>query len=304
MQSLEAGQRRTGMLLYLLGVFLFAANDALGKWLVADYSVGEVMLIRSVGAFAILVVLARTQGRSLWVSGQWGLQIARILFLTIDTYCFFTGVQGLPLADVMTFYMAAPLIVTALSGPLLGERVGPRRWAAVILGFIGVVIALAPTSAAISPYALIALGGSAMFAMSLIVTRKLRNNHWMPLVTWQFVGAGLIAGAVSPIGWLTPDLTDTMLMLLVGAVSAFCFVCITRALALAPASLLVPFQYSAIVWAGILGWMIWRDVPTPRILLGNGIIIACGLFVYLRELQLGLLPEARLDPHTNLPRDP
>jgi len=73
---------------------------------------------------------------------------------------------------------------------------------------------------------------------------------------------------------------------------------------LAPASLLVPFQYSAIVWAGILGWMIWRDVPTPRILLGNGIIIACGLFVYLRELQLGLLPEARLDPHTNLPRDP
>jgi S-adenosylmethionine uptake transporter len=105
MQSIEAGQRRTGMLLYLLGVFLFAANDALGKWLVADYSVGEVMLVRSVGAFAILVVLAKAQGRSLRVSGQWGLQIARILFLTVDTYCFFSGVQGLPLADVMTFYM-------------------------------------------------------------------------------------------------------------------------------------------------------------------------------------------------------
>ena len=164
------------MLLYLLGVFLFAANDALGKWLVADYSVGEVMLVRSVGAFAILVVLAKTQGRSLRVSGQWGLQIARILFLTVDTYCFFTGVQGLPLADVMTFYMAAPLIVTALSGPLLGERVGPRRWAAVMLGFVGVVIALAPTSAAISPYALIALGGSLMFALALIVTRKLREQ--------------------------------------------------------------------------------------------------------------------------------
>jgi S-adenosylmethionine uptake transporter len=92
--------------------------------------------------------------------------------------------------------------------------------------------------------------------------------------------------------------------LLVGIVSAGCFFCITRALSLAPASLLAPFQYTAIVWAGIMGWLVWRDVPTPRILLGNGIIIACGLFVYLRERQLGLLPESRLEPRAIMPRDP
>jgi len=117
MQATEAGQRRTGILLYLLGVFLFAANDALGKWLVADYSVGEVMMVRSVGGVAILVTMAKIQGQPLLVAGQWGLQIARIIFFTLDTFCFFSGVQGLPLADVMTFYMAAPLIVTALSAP-------------------------------------------------------------------------------------------------------------------------------------------------------------------------------------------
>jgi drug/metabolite transporter (DMT)-like permease len=303
MQATEAGQRRTGILLYLLGVFLFAANDALGKWLVADYSVGEVMMVRSIGGVAILVTLAKIQGQPLLVAGQWGLQIARIIFFTLDTYCFFSGVQGLPLADVMTFYMAAPLIVTALSGPLLGEHVGPRRWAAVLLGFVGVVIALAPTSAAVSPYAFIALAGAFMFALALVITRKLRDNHWLPLVTWQFVGAGVVGAAASPFGWLMPDITDIGLMLLIGIVSSFCFICVTRALALTPASLLAPFQYTAIVWAGIMGWLVWRDVPTPRILLGNAIIIACGLFVYLRERQLGLLSESRAEPGTILSRD-
>ncbi len=283
MQSTTSARHTAGIAFYLLGVFLFAANDALGKWLVVDYSVGELLLVRSVGGVAILLVIARYTGRGLALNGQWGLQAARILFLTGDTYSFYYATRALPLADVMTFYMAAPLIVTALSGPILGEKVGPFRWGAVLLGFVGVLIALAPTSAAFSPSALIALFGATMFALSLTITRKLRDSHWLPLVMWQFVGAGMVGAVSSSFAWEAPDAVDTILMLVVGIVSSFCFVCITRALALAPTALLAPFQYSAIVWAGFLGWLIWHDAPTPRILAGNAIIIGSGLFVLYRE---------------------
>jgi S-adenosylmethionine uptake transporter len=296
MQSTTPGRHGLGIAFYLVGVFLFAANDALGKWLVADYAVSQLLLVRSVGGIAMLLLFARIAGHRLALNGQWPLQGARILFLTGDTFSFYYATRALPLADVMTFYMAAPLIVTALSGPLLGEKVGPYRWGAVIVGFIGVLIALAPTGAAFQPSALIALFGATMFALSLTVTRKLRDSHWLPLVTWQFIGAGLVGAAASPFVWVTPDTIDTGLMLVVGFVSAICFVCITRALALAPTSLLAPFQYSAIVWAGILGWIIWHDAPTPRILLGNGIIIASGLFVLYRERRKHVSVGDRVEP--------
>lgn len=296
MHPTNPARHGVGIAFYLTGVFLFAANDALGKWLVADYSVGQLLLVRSIGGVSILLLLARIYRQRLVLNGQWALQAARILFLTGDTYSFYYATRALPLADVMTFYMAAPLIVTALSGPLLGEKVGPFRWGAVLVGFVGVLIALAPTGAAFSPSALIALFGATMFALALIVTRKLRDSHWLPLVTWQFIGAGLVGAIASQFTWVTPDVIDTGLMLVVGLVSAICFVCITRALALAPTSLLAPFQYSAIVWAGILGWIIWHDAPTPRILLGNGIIIGSGLFVLYRERRKQVSVGDRIEP--------
>src|SRR5262245_17316009 len=193
-----------GILLYLAGVF-FSVNDALGKWLVADYTVVQLMLLRSVGAVAFLLLIGFRPNIGLLVS-QWGLHLARILFMLGDTFSFYSATVHLPLADVMTFYMAAPLIITALSVPLLGEKVGLVRWSAVLAGFVGVVIALRPTSAAFSPAALIALFGAVNFALAITVTRKLRDTHWMPLVGWQFIGAGAVTGILSPRGWITPDL--------------------------------------------------------------------------------------------------
>jgi S-adenosylmethionine uptake transporter len=285
-----------GILLYLLGVFLFAVNDALGKWLVADYTVAQLMLLRSVGALLVLAVMAWQMRPALVSGGQWGLQLARILFMAGDTFSFYHSTVTMPLADVMTFYMAAPLIITALSVPFLGEKVGVPRWAAVIVGFVGVVTALQPTSAAFSPTSLVALFGATNFALAMLVTRRLKDQHWLPLVTWQFVGAGLLAGAVSPAGWITPGWLDLGLMGLVGIVSMVCFACITKALSIAPASLLAPFQYSSIVWAVIIGYIVWRDVPTPAVLLGNLLIVASGLFVFYRESVRGKDVAKRLEP--------
>jgi S-adenosylmethionine uptake transporter len=178
----------------------------------------------------------------------------------------------------------------------MGEKVGRYRWSAVIVGFIGVIIALAPTSAAFSSGSLIALAGSIMFAISLVITRKQRDTHPLTLVASQFAGSGLIAAAFAPVAWVTPGMGDLSLLLLLGVGAAACFLMITRALALAPASLLAPFQYSAILWAAIFGWIIWHDVMTPRILLGNAILIASGLFVFYRERRLAVSVSDEVEP--------
>ena len=285
----EFTRHSLGIALYLAGVGFFAFNDALGKWLVmADFGVAELLFVRAFGALAMLVPIAWFSRVSLTLRGHWALHVVRILCQTGDSYCFYRATLDMPLADVMTFYMAAPIMVTAISGLFAGERVGPYRWGAVLFGFAGVIVALAPTSRAFSPYALIALLGAALFAVSLVLTRKLRDNHPLSLVTWQFVGGGIIGAAFSPLDWVTPDLFNAGYMLIVGIVAAICFLCMARALALAPASLLAPFQYSAIFWAALLGWIIWHDTPTPRIFIGNAMLIASGLFVFYRERKLAV----------------
>ncbi|HEX9446403.1 MAG TPA: DMT family transporter [Dongiaceae bacterium] len=296
MQSPSANKDGLGILMYLAGVFFFAANDALGKWLVADFSVGEVLLLRSVGAVPVLLMVALVTRTSLTIHDQYGLHVFRIICQAVDSYCFYYATRSMPLADVMTFYMAAPLIITALSTLILREKVRLFRWTAVSVGFIGVVIALQPTGAAFAPAAIIALFGATMFGLSIVITRKLRGANWLPLVTWQFIGAGIIGAAASPIGWVTPDLTNLGLMFLVGIVAAACFVLITKALALAPASLLAPFQYSAILWAAVMGWLVWHDMPTPHIILGNCVIIVSGLVIFWRERRIHVSVSDQVEP--------
>jgi S-adenosylmethionine uptake transporter len=284
----EFARHGFGILFYLAGVFCFAANDALAKIMVGHFDVAEILVIRSVGGLAMLLPVAWYLRVALRMHGHWGWHLFRILAQLGDSYCFYLATRTLPLADVMTFYMAGPIIVTAISGLLMGEKVGPYRWTAVIVGFVGVIIALAPTGATFSSGSLIALAGSFMFAISLVITRKQRDTHPLTMVATQFAGSGLIAALFAPLAWVTPGITDLSLLLLLGVGAAACFLMITRALALAPASLLAPFQYSAILWAAMFGWIIWQDVMTPRIILGNAILIASGLFVFYRERRLAI----------------
>jgi S-adenosylmethionine uptake transporter len=120
--------------------------------------------------------------------------------------------------------------------------------------------------------------------------RRLRAMHWLPLVAWQFAGAGLIGGATIPWVWVAPNPFDLALMFLVGIVAMLCFICITRSLALAPVAVVAPFQYTSIVWATIIGWIVWRDAPTLPIIIGNCIIIGSGLFVFYREFTAEAAP--------------
>ena len=130
-----------------------------------------------------------------------------------------------------------------------------------------------------------ALAGAFMFAGSITITRKLRDTHWLGLVFWQFLGSGLAGALASPIDWHPQSVFSMLLMCVVGVTSLAAFICITRALTLARASVVAPFTYTSIVWAGLMGWLVWGDVPSRNTVIGIAIIVASGLAVWWREQQ-------------------
>ncbi|MET3793836.1 DMT family transporter [Aquamicrobium terrae] len=273
-----------GILLMLAGDFMFALNDAMGKWLVASFSVGQVVFIRSIGAFVILGPMIARQGPvKLFRLDRIGLQVARVVATALDTILFYAAVVHLPLADVMSFYMAGPIYVAALSHMFLGEKVGWRRWLAIVIGFCGVLVMLKPSSAALSVESLYALVGSVSFAVAIVLSRLLRGTSDTALVTWQTVGVGL-CGAVMAIGdWHAASAVDYGAMLLLGIVSGAAHLMITRALKMAPASTLAPLHYTLLLWAVVFGVIFFGDVPGPRILIGAGIVVLAGLFIFHRQ---------------------
>ena len=271
----------------LAGIFLFAVNDTLGKWLVATYSVGQVLLIRSAAALLVLAPFIWREGREAFrAAPKPGLQVTRVLFSTLEVVGFYWAVAYLPLVDVMTFYLAAPIYVTAISALVLREPVGWRRWSAVIVGFIGVIIALRPTSASWSAPALIALAGSVCFSFLLLVTRHLRGTSDTVLVTGQTVTALIFGVVLAPLHWVPPTAIDIALLALLGVVAMIAHVCVNRSLKLADAAVVVPFQYTLLFWAIAFGWLVFGDVPHANMLIGAAVIIAAGLFIFFREQQL------------------
>ncbi len=273
-----------GILLMLAGLFMFSVNDALGKWLVATYSVWQLLLIRSAAALVVLAPFIWREGTRPFVEApKPALQIVRIVFSTLEVAGFYWAVTYLSLADVMTFYLAAPIYVTAISALFLREQVGWRRWSAVLIGFIGVIIALRPTSASWSAPALIALAGSICFSFLLIVTRHLRGTSDTVLVTGQTVAALILGAALAPFAWVPPSAADAALLALLGVVAMIAHVCVNRSLKLAPASVVVPYQYSLIVWAIVFGFLVFGDVPDFAMLAGAAVIICAGLYIFIRE---------------------
>ena len=287
-----------GIGLMLAGIAIFSFNDALGKWLLADYSVGELLLIRSAAALVLLAPFVRNAGVAAFTSApRPALQVARIALSALEVAMFFWAVSWLPLADTVTFYLAGPIYVTALSVVLLGEHVGLRRWTAVLVGFAGVVLALRPSAASFTLPALIALGGSFFFSVMMVTTRMLRDTADTVLIAGQ-IGATLVFGAVAaPFAWVTPSWRDFLLLSLFGVLSIVALACVNRALKLAPASVVVPYQYTMIIWAVALGYLVFGDVPDVFTLAGAAVIIAAGLYIFWREqAQSRQKPAATLHP--------
>lgn len=297
--SSDSTKRATlaGIGLMLLGTFLFCVNDALGKWLLITYSVGQMLLIRSVAALIVLSPFILREGASPFrAAPRPTLQIIRVVLSAAEVAMFFLAVSYLPLADTVAFYLAGPIYVTALSALILGEHVGWRRWTAVLVGFAGVLIALQPSPETFTWPALIALLGGFFFALLMIVTRHLRGTHDIVLASGQIGATFVLAYAIAPFAWKVPDAADYALMSLLGVVAAVALMCVNRSLKLAPASVVVPYQYTLILWAMLLGWLVFGDVPTVSVVAGTAIIIAAGLYIFFREQAYRAKEPVVMDP--------
>ncbi len=276
-----------GIMLMLAGVLFYSLNDVMGKWLVATYTVGQVLLIRSAAALVILAPIVWREGLTAYTTmPRPGLQLVRVVLGTAEVAFFYWSVTYLPLADVVAYYMAGPIYVTAISALFLGERVDAARWVAVLVGFVGVLIALNPTGAAFTGPALIALAGSVVYALLLVTTRMLRGTSDVVLTSTQIAASFVLGVVAAPFGWVAPSLRDFLLLGLLGVVAMAALTFVNRSLRLAPASVVVPYQYTMIVWAVVFGFTVFGDVPPVRVLVGSAIIVAAGLFIFLREQRL------------------
>lgn len=287
--------RLAGIGLMLVGVLMFSFGDAIGKFIVATYSVGQLLMLRACASLALLSPLIwRHRADFLQLERPW-LQLLRVILSTLEVAAFFWAAAYLPLADVITYYLACPIFVTALSAIVLRERVGWRRWSAILAGFGGVLVALQPSAQTVTWPAMIALGGSLSFAVLMLITRQVRATSDVVLATSQFCGTLGFGAVLAPFHWVPPTWGSLALFAAAGWVSVCALLCVNRSLKLAPASSVVPYQYSMIIWAVMFGYVVFGDVPSLATLIGAAIIIAAGLYIFLREQALGRV-EAEVSP--------
>lgn len=290
-RAADRSARLAGIGLMLAGVWAFSFGDALGKYIVATYPVGQLLFLRAIASLLLLSPLIWRSRAAFRALERPGLHLLRVVLSTLEVAAFFVAVIYLPLADVITFYLACPIFVTALSAIVLREQVGWRRWCAVGVGFCGVLIAMRPSAQTISWPALIALGGSTCFAVLMLITRSLRGASDVVLASAQFAGTLVFGALLLPFGWVTPSLPGFGLFAAAGTISVGALLCVNRSLKLAPASVVVPYQYSMIVWAVMFGYIVFGDAPSPATLIGAAIIIAAGFYIFLREQELGRTDE-------------
>lgn len=272
--------------LCMIGAGLFLTlNDAVLKWLTGDYPVGQIMFLRGLFVFLPISFLVWHAGgaRSLRV-GRIQPHLLRGALMVAGTFLFINGLRHLPFADAISITFAGPLFVTALAAPFLGEVIRWRRWLAVIIGFVGVLIIIRPTSEVAQWAAIFPLAASVTGALRDILTRKMSQHDSSVSVLFYSTLAVTLAGGVTFIGgWAPVQTSDFGLFLLCGILIACAHFLMIEAFRFAEAALVVPFKYVSLLWAVLLGLVIWGDVPDNWTFIGAAVVIGSGLYILHRE---------------------
>jgi drug/metabolite transporter (DMT)-like permease len=287
-----------GVAFLCLGVLVFSLQDAIIKQVSGDYSVTEAVTIRSLIAIPILAWLVhREAGLGAIASPRFWWLTLRAFALFISYTAYYLAFPALPLADAVALYFTAPLFITALAGPFLGERVGWRSWAAIFAGFAGVIIMLQPGSSLFEPAALLSLLSALLYGSAALMTRRLGITETASVMsfyqTWVFlVGAAGVALFFQIAGiesashpsleflvrpWTIPVAVDFSLMAACGAIAAVGMVLLTHAYRIAQANLVTAFEYTGILWVPLWGFVFFAEVPRWTTVLGAILIVAAGV---------------------------
>ncbi len=282
----ELRNRRTGILLMCGALICFACLDASGKWLVRHVPVWEIAWARYLGATMLVLLFVNpwTTPR-MFTTTRPVLQVVRACLLFGSTVLNFLALRKLQLAETMAIAFALPLLVSLLAGPVLGEWVGPRRLAAIGLGFVGGLVGLRPGAGAIDPAAAYSVAGLFCYAFYNMLTRMLAASDSSSTTTlYSSVSGVVILTPLLPLFWVWPDGAVTWLLLgLVGFFGGFGHWLLILAHGRAPAAVLAPFVYTQIVWMVGLGFGVFGDVPGPFTLAGALIVVSSGLYLFWRE---------------------
>jgi drug/metabolite transporter (DMT)-like permease len=286
-----------GIGLGALAFGLFSLMDALVKWLSASYPVPQILVCNALFALVpVGVMVARRGGLPQLRTRRLGLHLLRGLLGTTGGLLAFYAFSRLPLADAYAIIFATPLLITALSVPILGEAVGWRRWSAVLVGFVGILVMLRPGVAPIGPGNLAALGAACASACAILLVRKLSITETTTSIAfYSNLTAVVLTGIAFSPTFVLPSLLDLTLMAASGLIGGTALLVLIGGYRRSPAALVAPFQYSQMLWAILLGALVWGDLPEPPMLLG-AIVAGSGLFILYRETTLGRRPTASLHP--------
>lgn len=271
----------------MLGVLGGLGLDLCAKALLANYSLEQFVFLRSVIGVSIFLLIGKQYGGlKALVTSKWRWHLLRTFLSTCTMFAFFYGLSRMPLVDALTLGFTAPLMVTALSVPFLGEQVGWRRWAAVVTGFVGVLVILRPGSTEITLASISVLFAAFTYSCMAITSRKLATTESSYALSVYVIAGPMVVSATMLDGttWALPDTNGWILFTLAGACSVVTWTGIVGAYRRASPALLAPFEYTALVGGAIAGYLIWNEVPDRWTVLGATIIIASGLFVVYREI--------------------
>jgi len=275
-----------GILLMVAAVGVFVLMDTTAKYLSRWYPVPLIVWARYASNLAVLLAFLAARGELRHLrTARPGLQFARGLLLALATLLFFTSLSVLPLANANAIGFVMPLFVAALAVPMLGERLEMARLLAILAGLIGALIIVRPGSELFTPYALLPLGMAVCNALYQILTRKVAGLEppLTSLVWGALVGAVLLS-AIAPFVWVSPQAVfHGVLIVVIGILASVGHFLLIKAYDDANATLLAPFTYSALIWAMLLGWLVFGDFPDGWSLVGMGIIVLSGLYLANRQ---------------------
>jgi drug/metabolite transporter (DMT)-like permease len=277
-----------GILCMVIATMLFSIAFALSKWQVAIYPPGEVVFLRSLSSLIVAAaIMLPVTGFSVFATQRPRDHVARGLSQAISQTLTILAFSLMPLAGAIAIGFSAPLFAALVSIIWLKERASPARWGALLVGFFGVLIVTDPGANSLTLGALFALGNAIMYGSVTVAVRGMtKTESANTLLMWQLVTVAFFQSFLLLFGWRLPAPIDAAMLFASGFTNAIGQYFWTQALRLAPATAVSPFYYLMLVWAMIIGFLVWGDIPTKGLLIGSAIVVASGLFLLWREARL------------------
>lgn len=312
MNAVTVNTARLGIFAMLAGMFFISMNDMLVKSLSGGYPLHQLILFRSIVAIGFTVVLLMYEGGfKLLNTGRWGLHAARALFILVANTSLYAAIASMPLATATALYFVAPLFVTLLSIPVLGETVGPRRFFAIALGFAGVLVMMWPQfgqgEGSLGWVVVLPVVAAAFYASMSVLTRKLGQTSRASALALHmqlaFISVSALVGLIAGDGrfateasnpsvqfllraWVWPAPADWLPILGLGVMSAIIGYLMTQAYRLSRASVVAPFEYVLLIFSLFWGWTVFGEWPQSSVFVGAAIVIGSGVYVFVREGQV------------------